>query len=1390
MRTTLRIAAALLVFFASDSAFTQTAFDSLYVTNGTVRAVIVSGGTIYIGGNFTNVGPKTGRGTAIDTATGAPDLAYPRVNGYINAVVPDGSGGWYIGGLFTAVGGTTRNNIAHILADKTVDPDWNPNADDFVRALAVSGSTVYAGGSFTSVGDSSRNRIAALDASTGTATSWDPNANNDVWALAVSGSTVYAGGEFTTIGDSSRNRIAAIDTSTATATSWDPIANNVVWALAVSGSTVYAGGFFTSIGGGQTRNYIAALDASTGSATSWDPNANSDVYALAVSGSTVYAGGEFTSIGGQTRNYIAAIDASTGSPTDWNPNANSTVRALAVSGSTVYAGGDFTTIGGETRNRIAALDASTGSATSWDPNANDRVYALAVSGSTVYAGGDFTSIGGETRNRIAALDASTGSATSWDPNANSTVVALAVSGSTVYAGGYFTSIGGETRNSIAALDASTGSATTWNPNANSTVWALAVSGSTVYAGGDFTTIGDSSRNRIAAIDTSTATATSWDPNANSRVLVLALSGPTVYAGGFFTTVGDSSRNRIAALDASTGSATSWNPNANSTVHALAVSGSTVYAGGEFTSIGGQTRNYIAAIDASTGGATSWNPNANSTVHALAVSGSTVYAGGEFTSIGGQTRNRIAALDASTGSATSWDPNADDAVYTLALDFTHARVYAGGGFTSVLNDVHSYFVGLTNPDDSFTPSPGFSLSSLSLDFGFVHVGTEKVDTLTVMNSDLGTLTIQSVESDSAEFIVAPTGGSIAAGESQKFTVTFSPSSTGLKSGNIVFTHNASSSPDAVAVSGFGRGLGAGYALAFDGNGDYVQVSDDNTLDLTTNYTIEAWIRPSSFNVLAGIVSKWHSTGNSYLLRLTANDPYTGIGFDGMETADSILVANQWYHLAAVNNNGTRTLYVNGTSEALSGNAVTVTANTDPVTIGVDYLPGPRYFNGRIDEVRIWNVARTAAEIRENMHRQMEGTETALVGYWILDEGTGSTASDVTSNSNDGTVQNATWVTSTASLGDGTSNTQTVSGTGNVVFTATDLAADFSAKTGADDFVATLVTSTAPGAQPTGVTTVAPRYWVVRKYGTGTFTANLTFTLGTNAVSAEDQASPSNLKLFKRGSNADTAWAESASAASATDTTVTFSGISSFSQFTIGTTGNSALPIQLAAFTATASRLNAELRWRTETEAENYGFEIERRSVSREYGVSSKEKEGMRVGGNEGMTNQRQDGTTNQRQDETTNQRQDEATSPWAKIGFVPGAGTSTSPKEYSFADKIVTPGRYAYRIKQIDHSGAFAYTDAIELEVGLAPLEFNLAQNYPNPFNPMTTIEFTLPQDGRVVLSVYDLTGREVATLVDEERPAGVYHRVEFDASRLASGMYFSRLRSGGHVVVKKMLLVK
>jgi hypothetical protein len=88
-----------------------------------------------------------------------------------------------------------------------------------------------------------------------------------------------------------------------------------------------------------------------------------------------------------------------------------------------------------------------------------------------------------------------------------------------------------------------------------------------------------------------------------------------------------------------------------------------------------------------------------------------------------------------------------------------------------------------------------------------------------------------------------------------------------------------------------------------------------------------------------------------------------------------------------------------------------------------------------------------------------------------------------------------------------------------------------------------------------------------------------------------------------------------------------------------------------------------------------------------------------------------------------------------------------------------------------------------------PTEYGLSQNYPNPFNPVTQISYALPEAGYVTLKVYDVLGREVATLVDEHKEAG-YYEVEFNGSRLSSGVYFYKLVAGSYTSIKKLLLAK
>jgi hypothetical protein len=123
---------------------------------------------------------------------------------------------------------------------------------------------------------------------------------------------------------------------------------------------------------------------------------------------------------------------------------------------------------------------------------------------------------------------------------------------------------------------------------------------------------------------------------------------------------------------------------------------------------------------------------------------------------------------------------------------------------------------------------------------------------------------------------------------------------------------------------------------------------------------------------------------------------------MTTSGLNLQPDSWYHAAAVNSNGTRTLYVNGVVVTISGAGYTVLANTDELRLGSDYRG--RYFDGQMDEARVWNAARTEAEVRDSMHRQLAGNEAGLVAYYNFNVSSGTLLPDLTANANNGTLVN--------------------------------------------------------------------------------------------------------------------------------------------------------------------------------------------------------------------------------------------------------------------------------------------------------------------------------------------------------------------------------------------------
>ncbi len=190
----------------------------------------------------------------------------------------------------------------------------------------------------------------------------------------------------------------------------------------------------------------------------------------------------------------------------------------------------------------------------------------------------------------------------------------------------------------------------------------------------------------------------------------------------------------------------------------------------------------------------------------------------------------------------------------------------------------------------------------------------------------------------------------------------------------------------------------------------------------------------------------------------------------------------------------------------------------------------------------------------------------------------------------------------------------------------------------------------------------------------------------------------------------------------------------------------LEVELTSFTAQASASGIRLLWKTSSERNNYGFEIDRK----------------------------QDGA-------------------FKKIGFVRGSGTTQAEQKYEFTDTTATAGRWTYRLKQIDLSGKVTILGTVQVE-SVLPARFALHQNYPNPFNPETRIVYELPRSAHVTVRVYNAIGQVIRTLVDARQRAGS-HAVMWNGQNefgqpVAAGIYFYELQAGDFHQIKKMVLMR
>jgi hypothetical protein len=371
----------------------------------------------------------------------------------------------------------------------------------------------------------------------------------------------------------------------------------------------------------------------------------------------------------------------------------------------------------------------------------------------------------------------------------------------------------------------------------------------------------------------------------------------------------------------------------------------------------------------------------------------------------------------------------------------------------------------------TGAPDIAVSEDTLDYGIVYNGYSLTDTLIVTNEGNDLLTVSDISSDNSDYTVDVTNFTLDPDETQEVLVTFTPSTTGTITGTLTITSDDPDEPT-VTISLLGESLeppdiwvspdslsdtlftgetsnhiltiyntgasdldfvitieggGSTYALEFDGVDDYVEVPDDTSLSAIGGaFTLECWMNVGEYPFQnREVLGKWGpgaSSDDEYDIDLLSSGIIKpsisgSSGGYAMIQSSNPISPYTWTHVAVVFDSASTSLklYINEDLDAnITPSTITMDRNTaQPFRMGTYDFSFYSNFKGQLDEVRIWNVARTEGEIQANMHRELSGSEPGLVGYWKFNEGSGDTAYGSSPNNNDGLLLGGVaWVVSSS------------------------------------------------------------------------------------------------------------------------------------------------------------------------------------------------------------------------------------------------------------------------------------------------------------------------------------------------------------------------------------------
>jgi hypothetical protein len=506
------------------------------------------------------------------------------------------------------------------------------------------------------------------------------------------------------------------------------------------------------------------------------------------------------------------------------------------------------------------------------------------------------------------------------------------------------------------------------------------------------------------------------------------------------------------------------------------------------------------------------------------------------------------------------------------------------------------------------------------------------------------------------------------------------------------------------------------LTFNGTSSEVNfTSNDFSLGSSNKMTVTAWVKWSNkttagqYATIAAL-NKNSSSGDVGQFWLQHNSTNSNFEFaiqNASSTRNSASGTTNpsvgtWYHVAGVYDGSFVYLYVNGVLEgktALTGNINNYQGNFRMV-FGkwANSADSYRRFCGSIDEVSLWNTALTQTQIRNSMCKKLVGTEAGLVGYWRMDETSGTTVSDFTSNARNGTNTGASIDMSGAPVGDAS------------VYTYGGTSLALANPTYGDSLTVNNFSSTPVGIQLYRIDTL-PNYTTVpvaysalsSSYYYGVFIINPnseTYKVNYYYRGNPGASIPASLGMVTRSNNTITYWSDLSATLNASSNVFSKTAQTGRNEY-IPALKVSSLPIELLNFDATVSEDYVQLDWSTETETNNDFFTLERTVDGVDFELVEKQK----------------------------------------------GGGNTSSIQKYSAIDKNPLEGVSYYRLRQTDYDGKTKAFTLVQVSFSKNKIgdPFDLVKVYPNPFRDKIDIELKCKNEMKATIELIDFKGMVVYT---------------------------------------------